>query len=291
MNKTPKLSIVIPLYNKECYIRDTIESILLQHFADYEIIVVNDGSTDNSRNIVENIEDGRIRLINKNNEGVSATRNRGLTEAQGEYVCCIDADDVFLPCALVEFERLAKNTPESDILITSYVEKDKYGTIVKSCICKEGCYINPMRAVWNKDIYLRMGNIFIKRCFIQKVGLMRTDITLYEDKEWIIRLLRKAIVSCSNKVTLEYRRYGNGLSFNLPPITKDFANNIYMDKIQSKYERLILGDFLMRRFLRRIIAKDGKGAFNIIRNNRYSVYIMVFAFLLGVSKSHNIIRI
>ena len=80
----PVFSIVIPLFNKEKYIGRTIDSILSQKFGNFEIIIVNDGSTDSSLSIVSQYTDKRIRIINKPNEGVSATRNRGMSEARSE---------------------------------------------------------------------------------------------------------------------------------------------------------------------------------------------------------------
>lgn len=79
-------SVVIPLYNKELSIGNTIQSVLDQTCQDFEIIVVNDGSTDNSAAVVEAIEDDRIRLIHQENQGVSAARNRGIEETRGEWV-------------------------------------------------------------------------------------------------------------------------------------------------------------------------------------------------------------
>ena len=87
------ISVVIPLYNKEKYIKRAIESVLNQTFQKFEIIVVNDGSTDKSAEIVQNIKDPRIRLINQKNAGVSAARNRGIQEAKYEYIAFLDADD------------------------------------------------------------------------------------------------------------------------------------------------------------------------------------------------------
>lgn len=117
---------MIPLYNKEKYIGRTIESILSQKISNIEIVVVNDGSTDSSLDIVSQYTDRRIRIIDKTNEGVSATRNRGMIEAKGEYVCFLDADDVLLPNALSEFEYLRRKA-SCDIYVASFVEKNSSG--------------------------------------------------------------------------------------------------------------------------------------------------------------------
>ena len=94
------LSIIIPLYNKADTIRSTIESILWQNAMDYEIIVVDDGSTDNGVDIVRSIDNEKITLYQKENTGVSATRNYGVARANGDWVLFLDADDRLLPDAL-----------------------------------------------------------------------------------------------------------------------------------------------------------------------------------------------
>lgn len=91
----PKLSIIIPVYNSESYITQCIDSILTQSFTNFELILVNDGSTDNSDKICDEyaLKDCRIRVIHKENGGVSSARNKGLDEAQGEWIMFVDSDD------------------------------------------------------------------------------------------------------------------------------------------------------------------------------------------------------
>src|SRR5690606_29446795 len=90
-------SVVIPLYNKERSIKQTVQSVLDQTFTDFEIVIVNDGSTDNSLQVVENIDDQRIRIINKPNGGVSSARNKGINEANFNWIAFLDGDDLWKP--------------------------------------------------------------------------------------------------------------------------------------------------------------------------------------------------
>lgn len=98
-------SIVIPLYNKEKYILKTIESVLKQTHQDFELIIVDDGSTDNSLNLIDAIKDKRIRIIGQENGGVSKARNTGVKMAKSEWVAFLDADDEYLPEFLYEVEK------------------------------------------------------------------------------------------------------------------------------------------------------------------------------------------
>ncbi|MFD2433455.1 glycosyltransferase family 2 protein [Mesonia maritima] len=105
----PFFSVVIPLFNKENHIYDTLTYILNQTFPDFEVIVVNDGSTDNSSNIVENFSDSRIRLFHQENQGASVARNFGISRAQSKYIALIDADDIWYSTHLEEFTRVFKH--------------------------------------------------------------------------------------------------------------------------------------------------------------------------------------
>lgn len=87
------ISVIIPLYNKKATIKRTVESVLAQTFQDFEIIIVNDGSTDGSAEVVENIRSDKIRIVHQANEGVSAARNRGIAEASYNWLALLDGDD------------------------------------------------------------------------------------------------------------------------------------------------------------------------------------------------------
>ena len=97
--KPPLVSIITATYNDETYIESSIRSVLSQDFTDFEYLIINDGSTDNTKKIVQRLqkEDSRIRLINQKNSGLVASLNRGITEARGTYIARIDGDDEWLP--------------------------------------------------------------------------------------------------------------------------------------------------------------------------------------------------
>src|SRR5690606_30655868 len=116
----PFFSIVIPLYNKEKHILSTINTVLAQTFQDFEIVVVNDGSKDNSAKLVNEIQDPRVRLISQNNSGVSAARNTGIKEASGGYIALLDADDLWLECHLENIHTLIKKFPDYGLYACAY---------------------------------------------------------------------------------------------------------------------------------------------------------------------------
>ena len=101
-----KYSVVIPLYNKEHYIAGTLRSVLTQTFPDYEVIVVDDGSTDHSLQACKTVQSDKIRIVQQANQGVSAARNKGIELAAGEYICFLDADDTWHPDYLQNIETI-----------------------------------------------------------------------------------------------------------------------------------------------------------------------------------------
>jgi glycosyltransferase involved in cell wall biosynthesis len=128
----PKISVVIPLYNKELHITRAINSVLCQTCQDFEIIVINDGSTDKSADIVRSFEDSRIRLINQKNRGVSFTRNQGVKCAQSNFIAFLDADDEWMPRHLETLLRLNKRFPNAGIYVTTYKICLKSGRIINA---------------------------------------------------------------------------------------------------------------------------------------------------------------
>ena len=120
VQRSTLISIVIPLYNKESSIATALDSVLAQTYQDFEVVVVDDGSTDKGAAIVEQYTDSRIRLIRQANAGVSAARNKGIAEAKGEYVAFLDADDEWLPEFLEEIVALQNEYPACRAQATNY---------------------------------------------------------------------------------------------------------------------------------------------------------------------------
>jgi glycosyltransferase involved in cell wall biosynthesis len=121
------VSVVIPLYNKAAYIHRALESVLAQAFADFELIVIDDGSTDGSADAVRRHTDPRIRLISQENAGVGAARNRGMAEAKSGWVAFLDADDEWLPGFLAKIVELIGEHPEAGLVGTAYRYSDAPG--------------------------------------------------------------------------------------------------------------------------------------------------------------------
>lgn len=127
-----KISIIVPIYNGEKYIINTLDSILNQSLKEIEVLAINDGSTDNTKNILDSYskKSDRIRVIHQENNGVSATRNKGILLAQGEYIGFVDADDLIDADMYKKlYEKASCN--DADIAICGFTEEDLKGNILR----------------------------------------------------------------------------------------------------------------------------------------------------------------
>ena len=134
----PRISIIIPLYNVEDYIEYCLKSILNQRFEEYEVILINDGSTDKSRKIIDKyaINDERIKVIHKNNEGASKARNLGIEKAKGEYIAFVDSDDTINNMMYEKMYSIAIHK-DADIVACGYKEINYKSNEIYE-------YINPL---------------------------------------------------------------------------------------------------------------------------------------------------
>ncbi len=117
---TSFFSVIIPLYNKENYIEDTLKSVLNQTFKDFEIIIVNDGSTDLSLKLLSTFNDKRIKIYTTTNQGVSSARNLGIKKAKAKYIALLDADDIWYNIHLEELNKTILKFPDSDLYCNAY---------------------------------------------------------------------------------------------------------------------------------------------------------------------------
>lgn len=262
----PQISVIIPLYNKEQYIEATIRSILSQDYKDYEIVIIDDGSKDKSCQVINSIKDDRIRLISQENQGVSASRNNGVLNANGKYVFFLDADDTLLDHALSNLFSTAEINKDADIIVAGFNYRNNDGEIVRIFENKEVGYLtDPFKSLWLKNVFFRTGNILIRRSLLLENPLFNERLTLFEDIDCFYRLLRNAKVYSNNSIVLDYNRYEGGLSRKYVTFNKDFASVINPKDCINKYEYKLVSSFLIRRFIVYLKNKDYATCWIILR--------------------------
>lgn len=239
------ISIIIPLYNKEHCIKETLLSVLSQSYGDFELIVVNDGSKDSSVNVVNSINDNRVRLINKGNEGVSKTRNRGIKEAKGEWVLFLDADDLMCEGCLQAFVKLSEQYPQANILSGNFITRKDNQERDSSSI-KSNCLIpNPYELLWKKKWHFRLGSFLAKR---EILPLFNENITNGEDFLFFVALEKNGIIAHTPETTMVYITDNSELSKKVLPIEKYLSWNIKFNNADS-YLKSIYVDLIIKNII------------------------------------------
>ena len=213
-----KFSVIIPLYNKGPYIEKALRSVFAQTFTDYEIIVVDDGSKDDSASTAESVLAESVapnQLIRQENAGVSMARNNGVASSHGDYLCFLDADDWWDPAFLEEMSKLIEEFPDAGIYGTSYtiVNETKHKTRVAPIGVEPGFekgYINYCQ-VYSKTLAMPLTSITvaIPRMVFDKMGGFPEGIKLGEDFLLWVKIALKYQVAFLNKPLAYYNQDSN----------------------------------------------------------------------------------
>lgn len=213
----PFFSIIIPLYNKEAFIENTIKSVLSQTFTDFEVIVVNDGSTDKSLEKINGIKDSRILISNQENSGASATRNKGLTLASSDYIAFLDADDLWLEDHLQTLYTLIQDFPQAGIFASRYqlVFKNNHVSIPEfKDVANDfrGIISDYFESSLNYAV-ATSSSIVVPSKIFKELGHFKTYISSGQDTDMWLRIALKYPVAISDKVTASYLHFiDNSLS-------------------------------------------------------------------------------
>lgn len=220
-------SIIIPLYNKEQSIASTLQTVLKQTYQDFEIVIVNDGSTDHSIEEVKKMTDSRIRLIHQSNAGVSAARNRGIKEARGEYIAFLDADDAWKPDYLKTQYELTLKYPGCSVFASNYEFKDTQGKVTPTIIQRlsfkgvDGILSNYFEVASCSHPPLWTSAVMVKKSAIQSIGGFPISIKSGEDLLTWARLACKYSIAYT-KISQAIYNLGEGYNKkNLPPRRQD----------------------------------------------------------------------
>lgn len=205
--ETARVSVIIPTFNCDRYLTQAIDSVLAQTYRDYEIIVIDDGSTDNTRQVLQPYL-SRIEYIYQENQGVSVARNRGIESARGEIIAFLDADDLFLPDKLASQVAIFDKSPEVGIVHSGWRRVNQEGDTIKD--------EEPWHNIPKLDLeaWLRwkpigtMGTLMFRRRWLLEAGGFQRGLGHAEDVDLLLRL---ALGGCQadwlRQVTICYRQH------------------------------------------------------------------------------------
>ena len=203
-------SVIIPLYNKANYINKSVLSVLDQKFPDFELIIINDGSTDNSLEIAQKFNDHRIHIIDQKNIGVSTARNNGVKKAKYEFIAFLDADDWWAPDYLAEMSKLIKKYPDARLWASKYY-KVKFRKNIEANIgleknFSEG-YINYFR-VYAQTMWMPVtsSSFIMPVKYFNDLGGFKASLKIGEDFDLWVRIAMKYKIAYLNKALVYYNQ-------------------------------------------------------------------------------------
>ena len=229
------ISVIIPTYNSVKYISEAICSVLLQTCTDYEIIVIDDGSTDSTREIIEN-NFTQVRYFYVQNQGVSRARNYGIRRARGEFIAFLDADDLWLPEKLEKQLKVFDADQELMMVFTEHRVFDTNG-FRKAIFSKKK---RLMKGDVVKNIFLyshvALPTVMVRRQVFQEIGYFEEDLKAAEDDNLWMRIALKFRIHLLDEVLVHCRWTENSLSRSASNLFSGVLKNV--DLIENKYPDL-----------------------------------------------------
>lgn len=242
-------SVVVPLYNKQYSIRNTIQSILDQSFRGFELIVVDDGSKDESANVVNTFTDDRIQLVRQENQGVSAARNTGIKLARYQWVALLDGDDLWRPNHLIEIVKAMNAFPNEYVYATSVQSSGGQkisGVLSNREVIKISNYFSEVR---NSHI-CHSSCIVMHKTTFESIGYFNTSLNWGEDREMWGRLSQRFNVIKNCVVTVTYRKEAEARSNRSFILDKSLDYNYDFTRASSVEEVVYHKNAIIKRLLR-----------------------------------------
>lgn len=248
------ISVVIPIYNKESYIQNTISSVLKQTYKNYELLIVDDGSTDSSPLKINEIEDYRIKYIRKENGGVSSARNLGILSAKYEYIAFLDADDIWGENYLNGVVNLINDYPTAEVFATNFLIIKANGEFKQASRSVErGILTNYFKSAC-KEYIIHSSSVVIHKAVFLKTGYFDTRISRGEDLDLWTRIGASQTIAYSPVIHNKYFLGTINSSANfIPRPDQIFAFYIKLDNCINYYHFKFLKTLLIKRTLRYLI--------------------------------------
>lgn len=203
----PKVSVIIPTYNRANYISEAIDSVLDQTFQDFEIIIIDDGSTDNTKTVLAKYG-SKIKYFYKNNGGEGSARNLGIKKARGQYIAFLDSDDLWLPSKIEKQLSFLERNPKFDLVYTTMSIIDEFGNLKEE--------VRPTRPARNLsqllDGYRIPMTVLVKKLKLLEAGYFDETMKVAEDTDMWIRFARLGVIDFLNEPLALYRKHSNNIS-------------------------------------------------------------------------------
>lgn len=239
---------VVPAYNAEKTIKKTIKSVLKQTFTNFQLSIINDGSTDSTLDIINSFSDKRIQVFSFSNAGANVSRNRGIAKAQGEYISFLDADDLWTPDKLELQLKALQENPQAKVAYswTNWIDGDDN-------VYRRGSYISATGNVFKQlllvDFIENGSNPLIVTSAIKKVGNFDESLILFQDWEMWLRLAFYYNFTVVPKPQILYRSDPKSFSKSMKVEQRELAFQKVKDKmlilapeIDTNFQRVLIAN-------------------------------------------------
>jgi len=239
MTTSPKVTVLVPVFNGEKYLRECLDSILGQTFTDFECLVINDASTDGSAALVKSIPDRRIRYVeNEKNAGIANTRNRGLQLARGEYVAFCDCDDVIVPNRLERQVAFMEANPEvgisggfmERILANGEMANERWSCPLDHKTIAR--YLAVTCTLWNPTLIIRKSVVVAHALYHDPAYVAASDL------EWYIRMVRVTRSANIGEVLTYYRQHEQQITSASILVSRLNAYNLHLGLMLEEIKKL-----------------------------------------------------
>ncbi|MGR3310382.1 MAG: glycosyltransferase [Candidatus Brocadiales bacterium] len=209
----PRVSVIIPTYNSATFLPEAIESVFAQTYKDYEIIVIDDGSTDNTKEVLNPYFD-KIKYIYQQNHGAGSARNTGIKHSQGEYIAFLDADDIWLPEKLHIQANYLDNNPEIAMVYSQCLQVSTDGRLTKKRSRDRNLPSGEVFNILFLHNFVFTSTVVVRNRVLSAIGLFDESFTISQDRDLWLRVAGEFKVSGIHKPLCKYRNAGGSLSKN-----------------------------------------------------------------------------
>jgi glycosyltransferase involved in cell wall biosynthesis len=232
--KKPQITVVMPCYNASRYVEEAIKSVLCQSFEDFEFIIINDGSVDDTDKLIQSFEDKRIVYINhKTNKGNYHARNEGIRMAKGRFICVMDADDISYESRLNSQYNFMISHPKIGCCGSDADMIDEFGNLVGK-IVKPSVNRGKLSVLFLVDNFILHPSLILRRSSLLKYKLLyNTKYRYAADFDFVGRCLRHFSVVNTGEVLLKYRVHNTQISNREKTLQKDFADQIRLARLSE----------------------------------------------------------
>lgn len=271
----PLFSVIIPLYNKAAEVEATVRSVLAQTLEPLEIVIVDDGSTDESAAIVERIASPLVRLIRQQNAGECAARNRAMAEARGDYFALVDADDCWKPEFLEEVAAMIGEWPECGIYSTAFEVVSPTGRVRGNCPMERGVVENFWRESMTRYVTIPSATVLPRRV-VEELGGFPEGMKMGGDQFMWIKVASRYGVCFSPRVLCEYSMVASNRSGAIytPEKTAYRLEDFFEPPYESREENPWRAEFVAKCAIGKALTLTAKGdaefGRRVVRNFGYT---------------------